>query len=156
MEYEYSFNVTSINEYINYCVKNNYKKEKEVKQTRIIYRNCNGTMARITIDKAERVIKKIDFKEDKLSKCDLNIRKESLSLEFDDEKAIKSILNFLDYKEDNTLVRTRIVYKKEDVIFEIDKYEKPSKELVVAIEGNEKKVNEVYKELKSINEKYKK
>ena len=88
----------------------------------------------------------LDFKEDKISSSDLNIRKESASISFDDENEVKSILDFLEYKKDNTIIRTRTVYKKENIKFEIDEYEYPKKYFVVAIEGEKMATDLIYKE----------
>lgn len=155
MEYEYSFVVKSIDEYINFCKKNKFKLVSKIKQTRIIYRNANKTMARITIEEGKNIVKKLDFKEDKLEKQDLIIRKESASLTFENEEEVESILNFLEYKKDNILVRTRTIYEKENVKFEIDEYEQPNTNLVIAIEGNKKETDLIYKQLSEINDLYK-
>ena len=53
----------------------------------------------------------------------------------------------LEYRKDKTLIRKRVVYKKDDVTFEIDDYSKP-KMMVVAIEGIKDEVDIVYQELK--------
>ncbi len=154
-EYEYSFNVKSIDEYINFCKKNKFKLISKFKQTRIIYRNPNKTMARITIEEGKKIEKILDFKEDKLTNNDLNVRKESKALKFEDNDAVESILEFLNYSKDNTLIRNRIVYIKENVKFEIDEYECPSKNYVVAIEGEKEQVDLIYNELSEINKIYK-
>ena len=154
-EYEYSFNVKSTSEYINFCKKNNFKLISKFKQTRIIYRNPNKTIARITIEEGNKINKVLDFKEDKLTNNDLNIRKESKALKFEDNDAVQSILEFLNYSKDNTLIRNRIIYIKEDVKFEIDEYEYPSKSYVVAIEGDKEQVDLIYNKLSEINKIYK-
>ncbi len=144
-EHEYSFEVKDLTPYINFCEENGYKLISKNKQSRTIYRNPNKTMARITLDETEgKIVKSLDFKEDKLSSEVLIERKESMALYYDDDKAIESILDFLDYKKDNTLIRTRIVYLKEDVKFEFDIYEEPRQTCVVALEGDSKKTDEVY------------
>ncbi len=155
MEYEYSFNVKSIDEYIKYCKRKKYKLTNKVKQTRMIYRNKNKTIARITIEEGSEIVKRIDFKEDKLTKDDLIIRKESDSLLFQDDAAVESILNFLGYEKDNTLIRKRTIYEKKNVKFEIDEYEYPNLSFVVAIEGDKKETDLIYKEILEINELYK-
>ncbi len=155
MEYEYSFAVSAIDEYIKFCNDNNFNFIDVIKQTRIIYRNKNKTIARLTIEDNQKTVKKLDFKEDKLTKKDLNVRKESKSLLFDDDNAVESILEFLRYRKDNTIVRTRMIYEKVNIRFEIDKYEQPNQNFVVAIEGEKKEVDQVYKELLEINKKYK-
>ena len=148
MEYEYSFKVDSIDKYIDYCNNNGYELIDKVKQTRTLYRNSNKTMARITINEYDNNTKMfLDFKEDNLTDDILKIRKESLPLEFNDIESIKSILEFLDYKKDITLTRTRIIYEKDNVKFEIDEYESPEVYNVVAIEGEKEEVDKVYNEL---------
>ena len=148
MEYEYSFKVESIEKYIDYCNSNDYKLIDKVKQTRTLYRNSNKTMARITINEYENNTKMfLDFKEDNLTDDILKIRKESLPLEFSNMESINSILDFLEYKKDITLIRNRKIYEKDNVKFEIDEYESPEVYNVVAIEGEKEEVDKVYNEL---------
>ena len=147
-EYEYSFKVNSIERYIDYCNNNGYELIDKVKQTRTLYRNSNKTMARITINEYENNTKMfLDFKEDNLTDDILKIRKESLPLEFSNMESINSILDFLEYKKDITLIRSRIIYEKDNVKFEIDEYESPEVYNVVAIEGKKEEVDKVYNEL---------
>jgi len=147
-EYEYSFKTDDITKYINYCNNNDYKLIDKVKQTRTLYRNSNKTMARITINEYDDNTKMfLDFKEYNLNDSILKIRKESLPLEFNDIESINSILEFLNYKKDITLIRNRIIYEKDNVKFEIDKYESPEVYNVVAIEGKKEEVDKVYNEL---------
>ena len=143
-EYEYSFKINDITKYIDYCKNNNYKLVEEVKQTRTLYRNSNKTMARITINNDKMFL---DFKEDNLTDDILKIRKETKPLEFNDIEVVNSILKFLEYEKDITLIRTRIIYEKGNVKFEIDQYESPEIYNVVAIEGEKEDVDKVYKEL---------
>lgn len=155
MEYEYSFKVSDINEYINYCENNNYVLKSNTRQIRTIYRN-NGLIARITQDiNKDTITYSLDFKEDKLDNNDLIIRKESKKIIFDNIDNCEDILNFLGYIKDNVLDRMRQVYEQDDVIFEIDSYSKPSKTFVVAIEGAKSKVDIIYKELENFNKNYK-
>lgn len=152
MEYEYSFKVKNLDIYIDYCKNNNYEKIEENIQTRILYRNKNKTMARITKKEKNKDTKLfLDFKDDILNDEVLTERRETLPLEFNDEEAAESILNFLEYKKDTILVRTRIVYKKDNVIFELDNYKSPEKMYVVAIEGKKEDVDQVYNEILKIN-----
>ena len=145
MEYEYSFKVEEINPYIEYCKNNGYEFVEETNQSRTLYRNTNKTMARITIKGKNGVTKKLlDFKDDIMTDDVLIERRESQSIEFTDDDAVESILNFLNYKKDNTLIRKRYVYKKGNVKFEIDDYEYPEKSYVVAIEGEKSEVDKVY------------
>jgi adenylate cyclase class IV len=154
-EYEYSFEVRNLEPYIEYCKNKNYLLESKIRQERIIYRNPNKTIGRITKNTNFNgiVSNELDFKDDLLSKEMLIERRESLSINFTDEVAIQSILDFLGYKKDNTLIRTRTVYKKNNVSFELDDYEQPKKTYVVAIDGLKEEVNAVYKEIANINKK---
>ncbi len=149
VEYEYSFKVEDLSFYIEYCEQNNYEKIEESIQVRTLYKKNDKTMARVT-KKTENEITKmfLDFKDDVLNDQILIERKESLELEFKDEKAVDSILDYLHYKKDTVLERTRIVYKKDNVIFELDSYKSPEKMYVVAIEGNKEDVGKVYNEIK--------
>ena len=62
-------------------------------------------------------------------------------------EAIKSILNVLEFYEVANNFRTRYVYQKNGVIFEIDDYTKP-KMKVVAVEGVDEEVEIVCNELR--------
>lgn len=154
MEYEYSFNVSDISEYIKYCEENGYKLLSNTKQTRIVYKNSNGSIARITIEDGDIKVNKLDFKEDKLVGDDLNIRRETKPIEFDSFEACEDILQFLNYNKAVTLIRQRYTYNKNGVTFEIDVYTEPEA-LVVAIEGIKEEVDNVYKRLQPLNRKYK-
>ncbi len=145
MEYEYSFNVKSIRKYVNYCVENGYKFIEKNNQIRTIYRKNNGTMARITIKNKKKIF--LDFKEDKLTGETLIQRKETPMIQISKLSDAEEILDFLEYKKDNTLDRTRQVYEKGGVKFEIDSYRQPEKTYVVAIEGVKEEVDKVYKEV---------
>ena len=153
MEYEYSFKVKEIDPYIEYCKNNGYEFIEETNQSRTLYRNTNKTMARITIKEKNGVTKKLlDFKDDNINGDILIERRESQSIEFTDDDAVESILNFLNYKKDNTLIRKRYVYKKGNVKFELDDYDAPEKAFVVAIEGEKSEVDKVYEEVKNLGE----
>ena len=52
-EYEYSSKVNDIKPFIEYCEKNGYKKEDEYNQTRILYRNNDKLLARLTTDEVD-------------------------------------------------------------------------------------------------------
>ncbi len=148
-EYEYSFEVKELKPYIDYCLTNGYIFKSDSSQKRILYRNENKTLARITYDKINgKTTKKLDFKDDKLSNEDLIVRRETLPIEFENDEAILSILEFLNYKEDNFLIRERLEYEKDGVKFELDSYIYPRKTYVVAIEGDRNLVDGVYKLVK--------
>lgn len=149
-EYEYSFKVTDIKPYINYCKNRKYKILKEENQTRIIYKNINKTIARLTTSNNITVL---DFKDDLIDTNNvLKISTETKPLEVNDnnKEAIESILKLLKYEKNVTLIRTRIVYNKDDVTFEIDSYASPEVMCVVGIEGKKCNVDKVYQEISDI------
>lgn len=148
-EYEYSFKVKDLKPYIDYCKLNGYELIEESSQKRTLCRHDNKTMARITIKGKNGIIKKeLDFKDDILTDDVLIERRESKAIVFDDDEAVDSVLEYLGYRKDTILLRERIVYKKNNVVFELDNYESPDKALVVAIEGEKEAVDKIYLEIK--------
>lgn len=150
-EYEYSFKVESIKPYLEYCIENNYKKESEVKQNRIVYENkhTNDIIARITkkiVDNKETST--FDIKNVGVRDKNLKDSTESIPLLLTDENKniIESIIKTLDFYEAANNYRTRYVYKKNGVKFEIDNYIQPKMQ-VVGIEGNKNEVDKIYNEL---------
>lgn len=148
MEYEYSFEVKSLDKYIEYCENNNYKKVSQKKEKRIIYRNENKTIARITIEDDKDAL--LDFKDDILNGEVLIERRETPKLYIKDMDTVLKMLEFLKYNKDNVLDRERIVYKKGGVTFELDSYNEPRKSYVVAIEGEKEETDKVYKEVTNL------
>ena len=139
IEYEYAKEVKDLKKYISYCKNNGFILKKKEKQIRTIYRNKNKTIARVTINNDKEKV--LDFKEDKITSKELTVRKESLPIKFEDEEAINSILDFLNYKKDNTLKRIRYTYTKGNIIFELDEYEEPDNRCIVSLEGDKKIVD---------------
>lgn len=154
-EYEYSFKVSSLEPFFEYCQKNEFIFKDKFQQTRTIYRNENKTMARITINENSKgIIKELDFKEDNwVAGAIVKELRESLHLKFESDESVFSILEFLKYKKDNTLIRNRYIYEKQDVKFEFDEYEQPERTLVVAIEGTKDVVDKIYNEVKDLSPK---
>lgn len=153
MEYEYSFKVKDLTKYLDYCKKNYYQLEEETNQERILYRNANKTIARITTKiKDNKAKTSLDFKDENNSDEILKVSRETIPLRVtkNNKEAVLSILDMLGYQKDKTLVRKRWVYKKDKVTFEIDDYKEP-KMKVVAIEGNKEQVDKVYQELEDNN-----
>ena len=150
-EYEYSFKVESIKPYIDYCKKNNYKEISVNKQNRVVYENKNSEsiIARLTTkiinDKKEVIF---DCKNVGRNDNDLKVSKESLPMKVtkNNQKQIESVLEVLDFYEAANNIRTRYIYEKDNVKFEIDDYESPKMQ-VVAIEGIKDEVDNVYKDL---------
>ena len=151
-EYEYSLKVDSIDPIVEYCKNKGYFLKEKVKQNRIVYENNynRNVIARITtsiMDDKKTCI--FDCKNIGISDKALKISNESLSLEVtkDNRKEIESILNILGFLESANNTRVRYVYEKDGVKFEIDDYSKPVM-CVVGIEGERKKVDKVYHEIK--------
>ena len=148
-EYEYSFNVDSIEPYIEYCQKNNYINKSVTNENRIVYHNdtLKHVIARITTKEG---VTTLDFKNKNNEDKELLISTESLPLIINDNmETIKSMLEALEFYEAANNTRIRHVYEKDNVKFEIDDYIKP-KMCVVGIEGNKEEVDKVYNELKEI------
>lgn len=146
-EYEYSIKVKNIEPYIEYCKNNNYINKSITNENRIVYHNDNlkHVIARLTINENDTIL---DFKNINKEENDLKISNESLPMIVNNNMdVIKSMLNVLGFYENANNERTRYIYEKDDVIFEIDNYIKP-KMCVVAIEGNKNKVDMIYKEIK--------
>jgi adenylate cyclase class IV len=149
IEQEYSFKVSDLKPFFTYLDNNKYELIETTEQVRTLYKKNDNTMLRLTIKKSnDKVVKELDFKQDNLSNNAYIERKESLPIVYEDEEAVQSIINFLDYKKAIELVRKRYVYKKNDIKFEIDEYISPEQALVVAIEGQKDTIEEIYNELK--------
>lgn len=151
IEYEYSFKVTDLKPFIKFIEDNKFIKIDENYQSRTLYKKEDKTMARITVSGKNSEESKIifDFKDDEDSDNLLKERRETLPLEITNIEIAKSIIEFLGYKENKILIRKRQIFKKEDVEFELDEYESPEKMLVVAVEGNKDKVDEIYHEMET-------
>lgn len=151
-EYEYSFKVKNIKEFLDYCENNNYKKQGEYFQTRTLYKNGGAVMARITENEYEEKSEKIlNFKDDNLNDKILKTSRESkdLIITKDNEDFVMSLIEILNLNTKKVLKRKRYVYKKENVKFEIDEYIEPLMN-VIAIEGKKEEVDRVYKHLENI------
>lgn len=151
-EYEYSFKVKSIKDFLDYCENNNYKKQGEYFQTRTLYKNGGEVMARITENEYEEKYEKIlNFKDDNLSDKILKTSRESkdLIITNDNEEFVMSLIEILNLNRKIVLKRKRYVYEKENVKFEIDEYIEPLMN-VIAIEGKKEEVDRVYKYLENI------
>lgn len=155
VEQEYNLKVTSIKPFIKYCISNGYDLVEKSDQKRIIYKKPDKTMLRVTITKVgDNTRKELDFKQDNLSDESYVERKESLPITFEDDKAVKSIIEFLGYKKAIELKRIRYVFVKKNIKLELDEYKSPEQMQVVAIEGKEEKITKVFNELKETYNKY--
>ena len=136
--------------------KNNYNLINKTTQKRVLYRNDNKILARVTTiqeDKSKNIF--LDFKDENESDDTLKISRESGKIDVTGKmnfvNAVLSMLEFDFYKE---LDRVRYVYTKDKVIFEIDEYLKPEMK-VVGIEGNKEEVDKIYKVLENEIKKWK-
>ncbi len=152
-EYEWSFKVKSVLPFLEYCRKGGYKEFEPASQNRVVYHNKNieHTIARLTTEKVgakEKII--LDFKNVSKKNENLNVSDESAPLKINKAnlKAVCSMLEVLGFYVAADNYRTRYVFKKAGVKFEIDDYSKP-KMCVVAIEGEENAVEAVKKDLLS-------
>lgn len=151
-EYEYSFKVKDIKEFIQYCVLNEYEKKEEYLQTRILYKNGGPVMARITENIYNDYVQKVlNFKDDNLNDNILKVSRETkdLVINDDNQEFVDSLIEILDLANKKVLKRKRYVFEKNSVKFEIDEYIEPVMN-VVAIEGLQEEVDVVYKELEEI------
>lgn len=154
MEYEYSFKVNDVKPYIVYCKENGFERVKEYNQTRTLYTCGNNILARITTQEENGSINEIlDFKDDNDSDEVLKVSRETIPLVVnrDNKEAVMSMLDIFGYKVKKELIRKRYVYKKDNVMFEIDDYTSPEIMHVIAIEGEKEQVDKIYKEIKGIN-----
>ncbi len=154
-EYEYSIKVESIDPIIEYCKSNNYILKSIMNQNRIVYENhySKDIIARITTsikDGEKHCV--FDCKNIGTRNRALKISNESLPIEVTDEnrKEIESILSTLNFYQSANNTRTRYVYMKDGVKFEIDDYITPIM-VVVGIEGERAKVDKIYNELKKFD-----
>ena len=152
-EYEHSFKVESILPYLEYCKEKGYTELDSVTQNRVVYENSNSDhiIARITTETVggkERTV--FDCKNVGSKRKDLNISSESIPMELTEEtkKIVLSMLEVLEFHVAADNLRTRYIFIKEGVTFEIDDYKRPQTQ-VVAIEGKEEAVEKVYKEILS-------
>ncbi len=151
-EYEYSFKVKDIKDFIEYCKLNKYNKKDKYFQTRILYKNGGPIMARVTENiYSDKVLKVLNFKDDNLNDNYLKVSRESkdLIINDDNQEFVTSLIEILGLTNKKVLKRKRYVYEKNNVKFEIDEYEEPVMN-VVAIEGLKEEVDKVYKELEKI------
>ena len=124
-EYEYSYKVTSIKEFIQYCESNNFIKISETTQKRTLYKNDTYIMARITIEEdnlKHTITEYLDFKENNETNQELKIRKETdiLNLNNENKAFAKTLIEFLNLKVDKELIRTRYTYQKGNVKFDLN------------------------------------
>lgn len=73
-EYEYSFQVKDVNEFIQYCIDHNYEKVESYHQIRTLFKNGGKIMARITKNTYDnQTVELLNFKDDNLNDETLTI-----------------------------------------------------------------------------------
>lgn len=147
-EYEYSTKVKDLEPFMNYCRENGYELINKNAQKRILYRNNNKILARVTTiedGKSKNIF--LDFKDENESDSILKVSRESGKINVTENMDfVNAVLSMLEFDLHKELDRVRYVYVKNNVTFEIDEYLKPEMK-VVAIEGIKEEVDEVYKAL---------
>ena len=146
-EYEYSFKAKSIEPFIRYCERNNFKKIAVSWQNRKVYASDYNPhlISRLTTEKINgRTKVTFDFKQAGVEVDGKKLSKESETLVVTDRLMpfVESILDTLSFKLVAEDFRTRYVYRKGDITFEIDDYIIP-KMKVVAIEGDKTAVEKL-------------
>ena len=159
IEFEHSFKVKDLKPFIDFCENNGYRKTMETNQNRIVYENGynNKVIARLTTDTIDGTTKTVlDFKNVNSKHGDLNISSESIPMVVnqDNKDCILSMLDTLNFVIAANNYRTRFVYEKDNVKFEMDDYIN-LKTKVVAIEGEKCDVEKVYNCIKDLIELYK-
>jgi len=151
IEYEYNFKVEDIDKVLKYCQEHGYELVSKTMQNRVVYENRHNRkiISRITTTvkggKTERVI---DFKNVNNNDGLVKQSMESLPMSLNNKsmEIVKSMLEVMDFEQSADNLRTRYVYEKGSVTFEIDDYTRPLMK-VVAIEGEKAEVDRVYSEL---------
>lgn len=149
VEYEYSYKVKNIVPFLNYCEENGYIKKKENMQTRVLFTNGRGMLAKMTTTFQDgKEVVDFNLKDEGNLEQTLNLCRESPKLIVSDtnREFVYSMLDMLEFKKFKELKRKRYVYVKENVKFEIDDYINPVMK-VLAIEGEKEEVDKVYRVL---------
>ena len=156
IEYEYSIRAKTIKPFIEYCERNDYKFISKTEENRIVFENKanRDIIARITTTKSgDEEICLFDFKNKSVGDATFKIAKESLPLQIrkDDIYVIKNMFDVIGFEQSADNLRTRYVYEKDGVKFEIDKYSRPEMN-IIGIEGDKNKVDKTYNDLKQNEE----
>ena len=159
IEYEYSIKVTNIKPFLDYCQHNGYKFISKAKESRQVFENTDNRklISRITItDDGNGDVCLFDFKNNGKNSDTFKIAKESsaLQIKIEDIETVKNMLSVIGFEQSADNLRTRYVYKKNGVTFEIDNYTRPEMN-VIGIEGNKEMVDKIYLDIIK-NEKYSK
>ncbi len=153
VEYEYNFKVDDISVVTKFCEENGFVLVSKTSENRVVFENKQNRkiISRLTTTFGES--KKVtvwDFKNVGKNDNLLKVSKESEAMVLDESgiKIARSMLEVMDFEQSADNLRTRYVFEKGDVKFEIDDYTRPAMK-VVAIEGEKSQVDKVYQELVS-------
>lgn len=147
IEYEYTFKVKQIDAVIEFCEKNGFKLVSKSWQNRKVFENKHNRkiISRLTSTCADGSVAEWDFKNVDNKNAQFKVSQESNVMILDKngiENAL-SMLETMDFEMSADNERTRYVYEKDDVKFEIDDYTRPQMK-VVAVEGDKTQVDQVY------------
>lgn len=136
-----------------FCEENGFVLVSKTSENRVVFENKQNRkiISRLTTTFGES--KKVtvwDFKNVGKNDNLLKVSKESEAMVLDESgiKIARSMLEVMDFEQSADNLRTRYVFEKGDVKFEIDDYTRPQMK-VVAIEGEKSQVDKVYQELVS-------
>lgn len=146
-EYEFNIKVKEIQSTINFCKDNGFEFVSKTKQNRVVFENKDNrsVISRITTTwQNDQKTIVWDFKNvnNKSKKLKESIESKELILTEKDVSIAKDMLKVANFELFADNLRTRYVYEKDNVKFEIDDYERPAMK-VVAIEGDKQKVDEI-------------
>lgn len=153
IEYEYNFKVDDIGCVTKFCEENGFVLVSKTSENRVVFENKQNRkiISRLTttFGKSEKVTV-WDFKNVGKNDNLLKVSKESEAMVLDESgiKIARSMLEAMDFEQSADNLRTRYVFEKGDVKFEIDDYTRPQMK-VVAIEGEKSQVDKVYQMLVS-------
>ena len=138
-EYEHSFKVTSIKPFIEFCEEFGFKQVSVSSQNRKVYQSVYNPhlISRLTTEKeGNKLNTYFDFKlaGNEIEGKKLSQESETLVVTDDLMPFVTSTLDVLNFKLVADNFRTRYVYDKDGITFEIDDYTVPDMK-VVAVEG---------------------
>lgn len=153
IEYERNFKTDDIAPFVAYCEDNGYAFVSKTWQNRRVFENRGNRkiISRITTTKVDdELVTQWDFKNVDRKDASLKISQESRAMILDESgiETALSMLETMDFEQSADNIRTRYVYEKDGVTFEIDDYVRPAMK-VVALEGDRDKVDQIYQELLS-------
>lgn len=156
IEYEYNFKVDDIGVVTKFCERNGFVLASKTSENRVVFENRQNRkiISRITSTFGESdKVTVWDFKNVGKNDNLLKVSRESEPLTLDEREieVARSMLEVMDFEQSADNLRTRYVFEKGDVKFEIDDYTRPEMK-VVAIEGEKNQVDKLYQILISNKE----